>query len=85
MPFPAWYWHGMSIWTRAELLELISQWKKAYLAVSSGKSYTIGGRSLTRQDVSVIRAQLESLARELDALDNPGRGSLRSIPCRTVR
>lgn len=75
----------MSIWSKAELLELISQWKKAYMAVSSGKSYTIGGRSLTRQDVSVIRAQLDSLARELDGLEHPGKGSLRAIPCRTVR
>lgn len=75
----------MSIWTKSELLELICQWKKAYKAVSSGKSYTIGGRSLTRQDVSVIRAQLDSLARELDAVEHPGKGSLRAIPCRTVR
>lgn len=75
----------MSIWTREELLTLIAKWKAAYLAVASGKSYTIDNRTLTRQDASVIRAQLEALSRELDSLDNPGQGALRSIPCRTVR
>ncbi len=75
----------MKIWTREELLALIAKWKAAYLAVSSGKSYTIDGRTLVRQDASIIRAQLDSLKRELDSLENPGRGSIRSIPCRTVR
>lgn len=75
----------MNIWTREELLEMIGQWKAAYKAVSLGKSYTIAGRTLVRQDASIIRAQLEALKRDLEALENPGRGSLRSIPCRTVR
>lgn len=75
----------MNIWTREELVNLLAKWKAAYVAVSSGKSYTIDGRTLVRQDVSIIWAQLEKLQNELDALDNPGRGSIRSIPCRTVR
>lgn len=59
----------MSIWTRQELLEAISRWKAAYLAVSNGRSYSIGKRSLTYQDVATIRAELKRLEAELAALD----------------
>ncbi len=76
----------MTVWTREELLALIASWKAAYKTASTGRSYTIGGRSLTRQDISEIREQLDFLQRELDALDSNGRtGSLRYVPCRTVR
>lgn len=55
-----------SIWTREELLELIADWKAAYKAVSTSKSYTLrDGRSLTRQDVAEIRSQLRYLEQEL--------------------
>ena len=74
----------MSIWTREELLQLISSWKAAYKAASSGQSYTIDGRTLTRQNVSEIRAQLSYLERQLDALSGKGSG-LKRITCRTVR
>ena len=59
----------MSIFTRAELLEMIAQWKAAYKAAATGKSYTIGSRTLTRYDLADIRGQLEWLKKELDALD----------------
>lgn len=58
-----------SIWSRAELLELIAKWKAAYKAATTGKSYSIGNRSLTRQDLSEINRQLDRLAAELAALD----------------
>lgn len=58
-----------SIWSRSELLELIADWKAAYKATTSGKSYTIDNRSLTRQDISEIRRQLDWLTGELAALD----------------
>ncbi len=64
-----------SIWTRDELLSLIATWKAAYQAAATGKSYTIGGRSLTRQDLSEIRAQIKFLGNELRTLDG-GRGTL---------
>ena len=62
-----------SIWTRQELLEEIALYKKALRACATGSSYTIGSRSLTRQDLDKIRAHLDWLAGELDALEN-GRG-----------
>lgn len=74
----------MSIWTREELLQLISLWKAAYKAASSGQSYTIDGRTLTRQNVSEIRTQLSYLEQQLNALSGKGSG-LQRITCRTVR
>ena len=59
----------MSIWTRAELTELIALWKAAYKAAATGKSYTIEGRSLTRQDLPEIQKQLAYLESEIAALD----------------
>lgn len=40
-----------TIWTREELLGLIACWKAAYKAASTGKSYTVQGRTLTRYDL----------------------------------
>ena len=45
-----------SIWTEPELRELIAAWKQAWLRASTGKSYTIGGRTLTRYDLDEIEA-----------------------------
>lgn len=58
-----------SIWPREELLSLIALWKAAYRAASTGKSYTIGSRSLTRQDLPDIIAELDRLEKKLAALD----------------
>jgi len=74
----------MSIWTRTELTEAIDRWKVAYLAVAGGKSYTIGGRSLTYQDVATIRKELDRLETELAALDGQATG-LRSFRLRMPR
>lgn len=64
-----------SIWTRQELLEEIDLYKKALKACASGSSYTIGSRSLTRQDIDKIRDHLDYLAGELAALER-GRGPI---------
>lgn len=61
--------HGMSIWTREELLTLLADWKAAYRAASTGKSYTISNRTLTRYDLPEIRNQLSYLENELAALN----------------
>lgn len=58
-----------SIWTRTELLEFIAAWKKAYLAASTGKSYTIGNHTLNRYDLPQIEATLQKLQEELAALE----------------
>ncbi len=59
----------MAIWTRAELTSLLDLWKAAYKAAATGKSYTIAGRSLSRQDLPEIRKQLDYLEGQLEALD----------------
>ncbi len=59
-----------NIWTKEELHSSLADWKAAYKAASMGKSYTIGGRSLTRQDLPQIREQLDYLGRELRALEH---------------
>ena len=59
-----------SIWTREELLEQIELYKKALKACATGQSYTIGSRSLTRQDIAELRDHLEWLQGELAVLDN---------------
>lgn len=63
-----------SIWTREELLSLLADWKAAYKAASTGKSYMIQGRSLTRYDLPEIRQQLIYLQTELTALERGGTG-----------
>lgn len=72
-----------SIWTKSELIEQLDAWKAAYKAASTGKSYTIQGRSLTRYDLKEIRDQLAYLQGELASLENGG-GSKR-IHMRIVR
>jgi hypothetical protein len=57
-----------SIWTREELLEQVALYKRALKQCASGSSYTIGTRSLTRQDLPEIRAHLSWLANELAAI-----------------
>lgn len=57
-----------SIWTRVELDEQIALYKDALKKCASGASYSIGSRSLTRQDLPRIREHLAYLADELAAL-----------------
>lgn len=66
----------MSLWTREELLLALAEWKAAYRAASHGKSYTVGERTLTRQDIGDIRDQLDYLQRRLDSLTR-GAGPVR--------
>lgn len=58
-----------SIWTREELLSLLADWKAAYRAASTGKSYMVQGRTLTRYELPEIRKQLTYLENELAALN----------------
>lgn len=58
-----------SIWTREELLSLLADWKAAYKAASTGKSYMVQGRTLTRYELPEIRKQLTYLENELAALN----------------
>lgn len=59
-----------SIWTEPELRELIAAWKQAWLRASTGKSYTIDGRTLTRYDLDEIEATLGKLQDKLSELES---------------
>lgn len=58
-----------SIWTEQELREEIDLYKRAIKACASGSSYTIGSRSLTRQNLKELREHLDYFAGELAALE----------------
>lgn len=62
-----------SIWTKEEIDEQIKIYKDALKKCASGASYTIGSRSLTRQDLPDIREHLSYLEKELANLTR-GRG-----------
>ena len=57
-----------SVFTEEELHAAIAEWKKALLRCAAGKSYTIDGQTMTRQDVDDIRRMLTFLSGELAAL-----------------
>lgn len=63
-----------SAWTRSEIIENIALWKKAYRAVIFSKSYTIGNRTLTRNDLDEINAELKRLQGQLDELEGKPTG-----------
>ncbi|MFV0422268.1 DUF6148 family protein [Oleidesulfovibrio sp.] len=69
---------GMGYWTKQELLTLLEAWKAAYKAASTGKSYSIQGRTLTRYDLTEIRAQMAYLEQQLNKLNGKG-GSVRVL------
>ena len=56
----------MSIYTVAECREQLANWKAASIAVSQSKSYTIGGRTLTRANWDEIEKALTFWAKQLD-------------------
>lgn len=73
----------MSVWTHQELQNHIAACKKALLAATTGESYSIEGRSLTRQKIEALRSQLAYYESELAKLD--GKGSIAVIPMRPRR
>ena len=56
----------MSVFTVDECKQHLAQWKAASLAVSGSKSYTIGGRTLTRANWSEIEDALNFWAKQLE-------------------
>ncbi|MBL3582613.1 hypothetical protein [Oleidesulfovibrio alaskensis] len=58
----------MSIWTLEELNGLIEEWKQALKAVASGRSYSIGGQSVSHYSLSDIQQQLSYLEGERSKL-----------------
>lgn len=61
--------------TLAEATELRTAYKAALVAIASGKSYTIGSRSLTRADEAFILEQFnryDKIVDQLTAGQTPG-------------
>lgn len=63
----------IAIYTAEELEKELATWKKALTACATGKSYTIDGSTLTRQDLDAIRKHISWLMEQKAALE--GRGS----------
>lgn len=55
----------------------IELWLKARAALASGQSYSIGGRTLTRQDLETVNSMLTQLDRTLKALEAAAAGQVR--------
>lgn len=62
----------LSLYTDAELQGLASEWKKALLAVSLGKSYSVDGQTVERSDVAHIKSTLSDIAEELQRRSRKG-------------
>jgi len=72
----------MSDWTLADAQAHLQAWLEADLAVSQGQEYRIGGRSLTRADVSLIAERIRFWRAEVVRLETGRRGArvLRAVP-----
>jgi hypothetical protein len=73
----------MSVITKEVAREMLMLWLDAERAVTTGKSYTIGTRSLTRANISEIAERIKFWRNELEKLES-GRGSgmrvFRAVP-----
>ena len=69
-------------YTSEECSQMIETYRKAEIAVLTGKSYKIGTREVVREDLSEIRKGRAFWESELDKLNNNGRKKLgrRVIP-----
>lgn len=73
----------MSGITLNDAQEMLDLWLEAERAVTTGQSYKIGTRSLTRADVSDIASRISFWRNEVERLENGhGRGArvLRAVP-----
>ena len=68
--------------TKEEAQENLRMWLDAEKAVSTGQSYKIGTRSLTRVNLSEIASRIKFWRNELEKLENGTRGArvFRGVP-----
>ncbi len=64
----------LSAWTLETAKKHLEAWLKAELAVSTGQSYKIGSRQLTRADLAEIRKQIMFWQKEVAKLEAKARG-----------
>lgn len=68
-------------WTLETAKKHLNAWLEAELAVSTGQSYRIGSRQLTRADLAEIRQQIKFWRQEVARLEGRGaRKVLRVVP-----
>jgi len=58
----------------------LEAWLNAELAVSTGQSYSLGSRSLTRANLSEINKQIIFWRNEISRLEGKGRRAKRFMP-----
>lgn len=74
---------NFTIYTKEELEAELAEWKQALRACATGKSYTIDGQTLTRQNMADIRAHISWLMGEMAKLE--GRSSAVFVRPKFVR
>ena len=67
----------MGAWTLPEAEEQLAAWKAALLAVSTGQSYSIAGRSITRANLKECKDMIEYFGKEIDKLTLAATGRTR--------
>jgi len=70
-------------WTLSEAQEMLTEYKAALKAIASGKSYSIGDRSLTRANETFIKQQIHYFARIVDKFNRGKSGGpriFRAVP-----
>ena len=65
--------------TYTDAVAALRQWMAALEATSSGSSYSIGGRTLTRQDVETIRGEIQRWHNTVSALEARAQGNSRPM------
>ena len=68
--------------TIEEARENLTMWLDAERAISTGQSYKIGTRSLSRADLSMVASRLAFWRNEIEKLENGQRGLrvVRAVP-----
>ena len=56
-------------YTKDQVKRQLDAWMEANIAVSTGQSYTIGSRTLTRADLSKILEQIKYWQGQLDIIE----------------
>lgn len=64
-------------YTLEEAGEELALWKEAKRAAATGQSYTIGGRQLTRYNLSEINAQITGFVEIIETLSSGGSGPVK--------
>jgi len=68
--------------TLAAAKQSLSDWLTALEVVSTGASYSIAGRSVTRQDIGDIRAEIQRWHNTVEAIAQAEAGNTRTLGAR---